>query len=162
MARSGDPAGAVREVGSLKQCLEKVRAAKDDYWAAQVEIQIAEANAWIAKAMGRREGAVALMRSATAQEDALEKRPITPGAIVPAGEQLGELLLELIGKRKRHKIIAFPPDEQGGRLESGYNRGYIQVHNLVCGADKRRNACAQTIKEQDREERWRDAEPGKE
>jgi hypothetical protein len=67
LARSGDPAGAEREVGSLKQCLEKVRAAKDDYWAAQVEIQIAEANAWIAKAMGRREGAVALMRSATAQ-----------------------------------------------------------------------------------------------
>jgi len=28
------------------------------------------------------------------EEDAVEKRPVTPGAIVPAREQLGDLLLE--------------------------------------------------------------------
>lgn len=94
LARSGDSARAEREVVALQQCLEKVRAAKDDYWAAQVKIQIAEANAWIAKAKGQGERAVALMRSAADKEDGLEKRPITPGAIVPAREQLGELLLE--------------------------------------------------------------------
>lgn len=34
------------------------------------------------------------MRAAASQEDAIEKRPVTPGAIVPAREQLGDLLLE--------------------------------------------------------------------
>jgi hypothetical protein len=34
------------------------------------------------------------MRAAADQEDALEKLPITPGPIVPAREQLGELLLQ--------------------------------------------------------------------
>ena len=39
------------------------------------------------------EQALALMRS-VADEDAIEKLPVTPGPIVPAREQLGDLLLE--------------------------------------------------------------------
>jgi len=35
------------------------------------------------------------MRAAADEEDAVEKLPVTPGAIVPAREQLGDLLLEL-------------------------------------------------------------------
>jgi tetratricopeptide (TPR) repeat protein len=35
------------------------------------------------------------MRGAADADDALEKHPVTPGAILPAREQLGELLLEL-------------------------------------------------------------------
>jgi hypothetical protein len=34
------------------------------------------------------------MRAAADQEDSLEKLPVTPGPIVPAREQLGELLLQ--------------------------------------------------------------------
>ena len=79
----------------LARCLEKVRAQVDDYWAAQVEIQIAEANAWILGAKGQGVQALKLMRLAADKEDQLLKRPITPGAIVPAREQLGDLLLEL-------------------------------------------------------------------
>ena len=134
LARSGDPAGAEREVGSLKQCLEKVRAAKDDYWAAQVEIQIAEANAWIAKAMGRREGAVALMRSATAQEDALEKRPITPGAIVPAREQLGELLLEL--NRSAEALMEFEASLKNAPGRRGGLAGALKAAELAGNKEK--------------------------
>jgi hypothetical protein len=36
---------------------------------------------------------VALLTSAADKEDALEKRPVTPGPILPAREQLGDLLL---------------------------------------------------------------------
>ena len=36
-----------------------------------------------------------LMRAAADLDDATEKHPVTPGAILPAREQLGELLLEL-------------------------------------------------------------------
>jgi hypothetical protein len=34
------------------------------------------------------------MRDAADEEDAIEKLPVTPGPIVPAREQLGDLLLE--------------------------------------------------------------------
>ena len=45
--------------------------------------------------MGRADDAVSLLRAAADAEDALEKLPVTPGPIVPAREQLGELLLDL-------------------------------------------------------------------
>jgi len=93
-ARSGKTEAAEHEVGELQKCLEKVRAAQDEYWAAQVEIQLSEARGWIAYAKGQTEEAAALLRKAAEQEDGLEKRPITPGPMVPAREQLGELLLE--------------------------------------------------------------------
>ena len=35
-----------------------------------------------------------MMRQAADDEDAIEKLPVTPGPIVPAREQLGDLLLE--------------------------------------------------------------------
>jgi hypothetical protein len=50
--------------------------------------------AWINYAEGKRAKAIKLMRAAADEEDAVEKLPVTPGAIVPAREQLGDLLLE--------------------------------------------------------------------
>ena len=50
--------------------------------------------AWSAQADKKPEEAVALMRAAADEEDAVEKLPVTPGPIVPAREQLGYLLLE--------------------------------------------------------------------
>ena len=94
MARSEQTAGAAREIEKLLECLEKLGGAKDVYWAAQVEIQIDEAQAWVATAAGRHDEALALAHSAADREDAVEKRPVTPGPIVPAREQLGDLLLE--------------------------------------------------------------------
>jgi hypothetical protein len=54
-----------------------------------------EAQAWRSAATGDGAAAIASMRSAADQEDAVEKLPITPGPVVPAREQLGELLLSL-------------------------------------------------------------------
>jgi tetratricopeptide (TPR) repeat protein len=95
LARSGDPAGARSEVDQLKAAYEKVRAAGDDYWATQVHVQLNEALAWIAHAEGKKDEAIKLMQDAADEEDAVDKRPVTPGAIIPAREQLGDLLLEL-------------------------------------------------------------------
>jgi tetratricopeptide (TPR) repeat protein len=53
------------------------------------------ASAWLAQAEGRNEEALRVMRAAAALDDATDKHPVTPGAILPAREQLGELLLEL-------------------------------------------------------------------
>jgi len=95
LARSGKPAAARQEVDRLKTAYEQLRSARDDYWATQVHVQINEALAWVAHAEGKNDEAVKLMRDAADEDDAIEKGPVTAGAIVPAREQLGDLLLEL-------------------------------------------------------------------
>ena len=94
LARSGKIDAAAIETEKLSASLRAVRERNDDYWAAQVEIQIDEAKAWIAHAKGQRTESVSLLHAAAEKEGSLEKRPITPGPIVPAREQLGDLLLE--------------------------------------------------------------------
>jgi tetratricopeptide (TPR) repeat protein len=95
-ARSGDTAAARREVeelGNIKRALTEV---KGDYdWARQVEIARQVASAWLEFAEGKHEESLRLLRAAADLDDATEKHPVTPGAILPAREQLGELLLEL-------------------------------------------------------------------
>jgi Tfp pilus assembly protein PilF len=59
-----------------------------------VKILMREVIAWSAQANNTPDTAVALMREAAAEEDAIEKLPVTPGPILPAREQLGDLLLE--------------------------------------------------------------------
>ena len=51
-----------------------------------------EVAAWSAQAE-QKSDAASLLRTAADEEDAVEKLPVTPGPIVPAREQLGELLL---------------------------------------------------------------------
>ena len=55
---------------------------------------IKEARAWRLAAAGETEPAILSLRAAADEEDAVEKLPVTPGPIVPAREQLGELLLQ--------------------------------------------------------------------
>lgn len=93
-ARGGNPAAARRELDHLEGAFNKLRESGDDYWATQVHVQSNEALAWIAYAEGKKDDALKLMRAAADEEDAVEKRPVTPGAIVPAREQLGDMLLE--------------------------------------------------------------------
>jgi tetratricopeptide (TPR) repeat protein len=94
-ARSKQAAAAREEVAKLTSAYEQLRAVADGYWATQIHVQINSALAWINHAEGKDDEAVKLMRAAADEEDAVEKLPVTPGAIVPAREQLGDLLLEL-------------------------------------------------------------------
>ncbi|HMD30537.1 MAG TPA: hypothetical protein VKG84_01425 [Candidatus Acidoferrales bacterium] len=97
LARSGHPAEARAPVERLRDIELQLRATGGEYnvyWAAQVEIQALEAAAWSAQAEGQAQEARNLLRKAADQEDAIEKLPVTPGPIVPAREQLGDLLLE--------------------------------------------------------------------
>ncbi|MGH9835719.1 MAG: tetratricopeptide repeat protein [Blastocatellia bacterium] len=95
-ARSGDATSARREVEQLTEIRQTLAQIKGDYdWAKQVEIQLQAATAWLAQAEGKKEEAARLMRAAADLEDSTDKHPVTPGAIVPARELLGDLLLEL-------------------------------------------------------------------
>jgi hypothetical protein len=93
-ARGGDLATARAALARLEAIHDGLVQAKDAYWAQQVEIQRLSAAAWIAHAEGREDEAERLMRSAAELEDTTEKSPVTPGAVLPAREQLGDLLLE--------------------------------------------------------------------
>jgi tetratricopeptide (TPR) repeat protein len=94
-ARGGNAARARRDLARLQELHAALLAAKSGYWADQAEIQGLAVAGWIARAEGRNDEALELLRRAADREDATEKHPVTPGAIQPAREMLGELLLEL-------------------------------------------------------------------
>jgi hypothetical protein len=91
-ARSGDVAKAKTASAKLA-ALKQVQEPMDKYWAGQIEIQRQEVDAWIALAEGKKDEALAGMRAAATLEDSTEKHPVTPGAIMPAHELLGEMLV---------------------------------------------------------------------
>ncbi len=94
-ARSGNAASARRDMDRLQTLHDALVAAKQGYWAEQVEIQRQVVSAWLVRAEGKQEEALMLMRAAADREDKTEKHPVTPGPIVPARELLGEMLLEV-------------------------------------------------------------------
>jgi tetratricopeptide (TPR) repeat protein len=93
-ARSGKMADAQSDLDQLRRIGEALKAAKNDYWSAEVEVQRVAAEAWIAYAGGNREAALAAMRTAADLEDKSEKNAVSPGRLIPARELLGDMLME--------------------------------------------------------------------
>jgi tetratricopeptide (TPR) repeat protein len=95
-ARRGDANSARQEVEKLAALRDALVIGKGEFdWAKQVEIERQIGAAWLAFAEGRHDESLKLMRAAADLDDATDKHPVTPGSILPAREQLGELLLEL-------------------------------------------------------------------
>jgi len=96
-ARGGDTALARAEVAALGEIEQALGAAggQQAYWAGQVKIQRLAAGAWLARAAGDATEAVRQATAAADIEDVTQKHPVTPGAVLPARELLGDLLLEL-------------------------------------------------------------------
>ncbi|HSS20561.1 MAG TPA: hypothetical protein VLL54_10835 [Pyrinomonadaceae bacterium] len=95
-ARSGNADAARQEVEKLATIKNEQVGTRGDYdWATQIEIERLVASAWLSFAEGKHEDSLRLMREAADLDDATEKHPVTPGAVLPAREQLGELLLAL-------------------------------------------------------------------
>jgi hypothetical protein len=93
-ARGGDLEMARREVAALAQIQAALKGQKGFDWASQVEVQRRAAASWLARAEKKDAEALALMRSAAELEDSTDKHPVTPGSILPAREQLADLLAE--------------------------------------------------------------------
>src|SRR6266436_2291599 len=119
-ARSKQAELARAETARLKSTYEQMRAAGDEYWATQIHVQLNSALAWINYAEGQNDEALKLMRAAADEEDAVEKQPVTPGAIVPAREQLGDLLLETgntkEAQKEFQKALSMTPKRRGALL----------------------------------------------
>ena len=95
-ARSGDPASArldLEKLTAIRQSLPAIKGAYD--WGTQVEIQIQAATAWLSFAEEKKDEALRMMGAAADLEDRTDKHPVTPGVIIPAREQLGDMLLQM-------------------------------------------------------------------
>jgi tetratricopeptide (TPR) repeat protein len=93
-ARSGKPDAAKADIAKLAELRDKLRDAKDVYWAEQVDVQWQVASAWVFLAEGKHDEALKAMSAAADAEDKTEKSPVTPGPLAPARELYGQMLLE--------------------------------------------------------------------
>jgi len=95
MARSGDLAGAKREIAALQELRIALEKENQAYWADRSQEQILAVSAWIAYAEGSRDEAVRQMRSAADSEDGSVKHVAMENRLYPMRELLGDLLLQL-------------------------------------------------------------------
>ena len=94
MARSGNAAGAKREIGALQELRRALQVSGQTYWADRTDEQILAVSAWVAYAEGARDQAAALMRRAADGEDGSVKHVAMENRLYPMRELLGDLLLE--------------------------------------------------------------------
>jgi hypothetical protein len=104
-SRTGKAEAARKDVQQLASLRDTLLQGNDKYWVDQVDIQHETATAWITLAEGKREEALAQMRSAADHEDKTDKDNVTPGVILPARELLGDMLLEL--KQPAEAMVEF-------------------------------------------------------
>lgn len=91
-ARSGNTTQAQKSADMLDHLYEQTKA-KGAGWLPFVDAQRVSVKAWIAFANNDSETALTLMRKAADLEDATDKNPVTPGAVLPARELLGDMLM---------------------------------------------------------------------
>jgi len=87
----GRPDVAKEEIAQL-QALSK--AAENSYWSEQIHVLVLAASGWQARAEGKNDEALKLMRAAAALEDSTEKHVSMENRLYPMREMLGDLLLE--------------------------------------------------------------------
>jgi len=118
-ARSGDAAAAKIDLKEIEARRDALKAASNGYWANEVEVMRLSSSAWIALAENATDEALTLMRQAADLEDKNEKHPVTPGRLLPAREQLGDMLMEV--KRPKEALAEYQSSMQ---REPNRFRGY--------------------------------------
>jgi Flp pilus assembly protein TadD len=93
-AHLGKPEAAKADIASLVELRDKLLAARDTYWAEQVDIQRQVASAFVLAAEGKQDEALKALSAAADAEDKTEKHPVTPGVPIPARELYATMLLE--------------------------------------------------------------------
>ena len=93
-ARSGDVAGAERAADEMDAIRKAIPATRDYDWSGSIGAQSEAARALIVFAEGRKDAGLRLLRAAADREDATDKHPVTPGALLPVREMLADLLVE--------------------------------------------------------------------
>jgi tetratricopeptide (TPR) repeat protein len=93
-ARSGDREGAQMAIDQMQRLWEERSDTKFEYFKMHLELQIQAASAWVLFSEGNKDKASDQLRRAADSEDRLGKHPVSPGALIPIREQLGDMLLD--------------------------------------------------------------------
>lgn len=121
---------ASNEIKTLEGVRDKLESTSP-YWATQVDIQRMDVAAWVSFLSGDKEKGISMMKEAAALEATTEKNPVTPGAILPASELLGDMLTAM--GRYDEAIAAYETtlDRSPLRLNSLFAlaRAYKQIGN---------------------------------
>jgi len=134
-ARSGDPASAQTDAERIAALRDELKAAKNEYWANEVEVMRLASLAWVALAQKKSNDALAFMRQAADIEDKSEKNIVTPGRLLPARELLGDMLMEL--KRPAEALKEY---EASQRREPNRYRGLYGTGQAAAQSGNRAKA----------------------
>jgi tetratricopeptide (TPR) repeat protein len=156
-AHTGDLKGARAAMDRMRQLRDATTDPKFNYFKRHLDLQLQAASAWVAYGEGKKEEAVSLLRRAADAEEILGKHPVSPGALVPAREQLGDLLLKLDRPKEAQREFeaglqiypgrfrglygAAQAAEQSGEKEKA-RRYYAQLTEQTAKADGSRSELA--------------------
>jgi len=104
-ARSGNLKRSAEAKQALASLRDELAKQNNTYWSKQVDVQRLEVEAWMLQQSGKNDEAVKMMTAAADLEESMDKFAVTPGAITPAREMLGQLLLQQ--KRPQDALVAF-------------------------------------------------------
>lgn len=124
-ARSGKLEAARTEIAALEEIRRELTGAgRVSYWTSQAETQILAARAWVEFKPDQPDAAIALLRRAVELEANVDKEAVTPGEVLPAGDLLGDMLLE--AGRPGEALAAFEAvlAASPNRLNTLYGAGF--------------------------------------
>lgn len=123
-ARSGNIEVAEEALAKLNTLYEATVKSGDKYWPVIVDADRQSVAAWIEYAKGDKNKALAMMEKAADTEDSVDKHPVTPGAILPARDLLGDMLLDM--DKPAMALVAYEKSLQisPNRFYSLYGAGY--------------------------------------
>jgi tetratricopeptide (TPR) repeat protein len=133
-AHTGDLEGARKAMDRMRQLHDATSDPKFDYFKRQLDQQMQAASAWVAYGENKKEDAVTTLRRVADVEDILGKHPVSPGALVPAREQLGDLLLALDRPKEAQREFEAALKIYPGRFRGLY--GAAQAAKLIGEKEK--------------------------
>jgi tetratricopeptide (TPR) repeat protein len=160
-AHTGDLEGARKAIDRMRQLRDSSTDPRLDYFKTQLEQQMQAASAWVAYVENKKDDAIDILRRTADAEDILGKHPVSPGALVPAREQLGDLLLQLNRPKEAQREFeaalkiypgrfrglhgAAQAAEQNGEKEKAHHY-YAKLNEQTAKADGSRSELAQLRK----------------
>src|SRR6184192_1772632 len=128
-AHIGDLEGARKTIDRMRQLRDSSTDPRLDYFKKHLDLQIQAASAWVTYGEGKKDEAVNLLRRAADAEDILGKHPVSPGALVPAREQLGDMLLKLNRPKEAQREFEAALKIHPGRFRGLYGAAQAAEQN---------------------------------
>ncbi len=128
---TGDDELAEAAEARLAELRDAAEEAGESRYATNIEVDRKILAGWISHAGGDNEQAVALMKAAAELETTVEKDPITPGALYPPYEALGDLLLAL--ERPEAAVAAYEAGDEIWPNRRNTRQGMQQAREQLAG-----------------------------